>query len=278
MEQVRGTIELMRPGNAVAAGVLTFIGAFVADGPAEPTVAAFAVLATVLATGGGNAINDYFDREIDAINRPDRPIPQGAVSPTLALWFSVGLFVAAVGLTLLLPFVAIAIAIVNLVALIAYTELFKGLPGVGNALVAYLTGSTFLFGGAAVGGDLTTVSVLFVLAATATMAREIIKDVEDIDGDRTEGLNTLPIAVGETRALAVAAAFVGIAAVVSPIPYLRGTFGVFYLAVLVPTLCGLAAGAYRSFSDPATGQTWLKASMFLAAVAFVVGRVEVVVF
>ena len=276
MEQVRGSIELMRPGNAVAAGVLTFIGAFVAGGLSSPGSLAVAVLATTLATGGGNAINDYFDREIDAINRPERPLPRGAVSPRGALWFSAALFAVAVGSTLLLPLLAIAIAVVNLLALIAYTELFKGLPGVGNALVAYLTGSTFLYGGAAVGGDLTTVSVLFVLAATATMAREIVKDIEDIDGDREEGLRTLPIAFGEPVALGTAAAFVSIAVLVSPVPYLRGTFGAAYLVVLVPTLVGLAAGTYRSVADPSTGQAWLKASMFLAAAAFVAGRVAVV--
>jgi geranylgeranylglycerol-phosphate geranylgeranyltransferase len=276
MEQVRGAIELMRPGNAVAAGVLTFIGSFVAGGLGTPASALFAVLATVLATGGGNAINDYFDRGIDAINQPDRPIPRGAVSPRAGLWFSLALFAGAVGLTLLLPMIAIVIAVVNFTALVAYTELFKGLPGVGNALVAYLTGSTFLYGGAAVGGDLATVSVLFILAATATMAREIVKDVEDVEGDRKEGLNTLPIAVGERTALAVAVAFVGVAVLVSPVPYLRGTFGAAYLVVLAPTLVGLVAGAYRSLSDPTTGQTWLKASMFLAALAFVVGRAAVV--
>lgn len=276
MEQVRGAIELMRSGNAVAAGVLTFIGSFVAGGLGTPASAAFAVLATVLATGGGNAINDYFDREIDAINRPDRPIPRGAISPRAGLWFSLALFAGAVVLTLLLPMLAVVIAVLNLAALVAYTEIFKGLPGVGNALVAYLTGSTFLYGGAAVGGDLATVSVLFVLAATATMAREIIKDVEDVEGDRKEGLNTLPIAVGERTALAVAVAFVGVAVLVSPVPYIRGTFGAAYLVVLAPTLAGLVAGAYRSLSDPTTGQTWLKASMFLAALAFVVGRAAVV--
>ena len=78
MEQARGCLELARPGNAVAAGGLTFVGAFVAGGLSAPAPTAFAVVATVLATGGGNAINDYFDREIDAINRPDRPIPRGA--------------------------------------------------------------------------------------------------------------------------------------------------------------------------------------------------------
>jgi geranylgeranylglycerol-phosphate geranylgeranyltransferase len=277
MAQPRGLLELTRPGNAVAAGVLTFIGAFVAGGVGAPTPMALAVVATVLATGGGNAINDYFDREIDAINRPDRPIPRGAVSPRSALVFSVLLFAVAVALTLLLPLLAIGIALVNLVALVAYTEVFKGRPGVGNALVAALTGSTFLYGGAAVGGDLAPVVVLFALAASATLAREIVKDVEDVAGDRQEGLRTLPIVVGERRAVAVAAAFVAAAVLASPLPYLRGTFGVPYLLVLLPAVAGLAAGMYRSVDAPSTGQRWLKAAMFAAAIAFVAGRAAVVV-
>ena len=276
MEQARGCLELARPGNAVAAGGLTFVGGFVAGGLSAPAPTAFAVVATVLATGGGNAINDYFDREIDAINRPDRPIPRGAVSPRGALLFSGLLFAVAVGLTLLLPLFAVAIALINLVALVAYTELFKGLPGVGNALVAYLTGSTFLYGGAAVEGNLSPVVVLFALAASATMAREVVKDVEDAAGDREEGLRTLPIVLGRRRALAVAAAFVAAAVVASPAPYLLGTFGLPYLVVLAPALAVMLGATYLAFESPAVGQHWLKVSMFAAAVAFVVGRAAVV--
>lgn len=277
MVELRGLLELTRPGNAIAAGGLTFIGAFVAGGLNAPLLTAFAVVATVLATGGGNAINDYFDREIDAINQPDRPIPRGAVSPRGALAFSVGLFGGAVALTLLLPPLAIAIAVINLVGLVAYTEVFKGMPGVGNALVAALTGSTFLYGGAAVDGDLVAVLVLFALAAGATMAREIVKDVEDVAGDREEGLNTLPIAIGERQALYVAAAFVALAILASPVPYLLGIFGSVYLLALVPAVAAMAVATYRSFEDPTTGQTWLKAGMFAAAIAFVIGRLAVVV-
>jgi geranylgeranylglycerol-phosphate geranylgeranyltransferase len=276
MTQARGLLELTRPGNAVAAGGLTLTGAFVAGGVSAPQPMAFAVVATVLATGGGNAINDYFDREIDAINRPERPIPRGAVPPRVALAFSGLLFAVAVALTLRLPPLAIAIALVNLVALVAYTEVFKGLPGVGNALVAALTGSTFLYGGAAADGDLAPVVVLFALAASATMAREVVKDVEDVAGDREEDLHTLPIVIGERRALVVAAAFVAAAVLASPLPYLRGTFGLQYLLVLAPAVAGMVAGIIRSFDDPATGQRWLKAAMFAAAVAFVAGRAAVV--
>lgn len=274
--RVRGYVELMRPMNSVAAGVLTFIGAFVAGGSVDqaPAVAA-AVAATALATGAGNAINDYFDREIDRINQPNRPIPRGAVSERGALWFSVALFTAATALALTLPALAIGIAAFNLVALVAYTEFFKGLPGLGNALVAYLGGSTFLFGGAAV-GDVSASGILFVLAALSTLTREIIKDVEDIEGDREEGLNTLPIAIGARRALHVGTALLIVAILASPIPYLQGSFGIVYLLVVVPAAVIMVGAAVRSYDRPEIGQRYLKYGMFLAALAFMIGQLSVV--
>jgi len=276
VSRARGLVDLSRPGNAVAAGVLTFVGAFVAGGViARPWHAGAAIAATVLAVGAGNAINDYFDRDIDRINRPDRPIPRGAVSPRGALAFSVVLFVVAVALALTLPLLAVAIAAVNLVALVVYTEWFKGLPGVGNAVVAYLGGSTFLFGAAAVGSIRPTV-VLFVLAAVSTLTREIIKDVEDVEGDRAEGLSTLPIAIGERRSLLVAAGLLVVAVIASPVPFVQRLFGAPYLAVVLPADAVMVYAARRSFDDPSAGQRLLKYGMFLATAAFVVGRVALI--
>ncbi|MWV38345.1 geranylgeranylglycerol-phosphate geranylgeranyltransferase [Natrialba sp. INN-245] len=270
-ETVRGLVELTRPVNVIAASVLTFIGAFVAGGDLAQFDVVAAVAATGLAVGAGNAINDYFDREIDRINQPDRAIPRGAVSPRTALVFSVFLFGMAVALALMLPWQALAIAAINLVALVAYTEFFKGLPGVGNALVAYLVGSTFLFGAAAVERIEPSV-VLFVLAAIATLTREIVKDVEDVEGDREEGLNTLPIAIGERRALQVAAALLVAGVLASPVPYVLGYFGIAYLVLVIPADAIMVYAAYESFDDPTAGQSKLKYGMFLAALAFVVGR------
>ncbi len=269
---LRAYIELTRPINSLAAGVLTFIGGFVAGGVgSHPVPLAVAVAATWLATGAGNAINDYFDRDIDAINNPERPIPRGAVAAKHALWFSLALFGAAVALALTLPPLAILIAAINLAGLVAYTEVFKGTPGAGNALVAYLGGSTFLFGAAAV-DRVVAGAVLFVLAALSTFSREVIKDVEDIEGDRSEGLRTLPVAIGERSALWVGASVLLVAVLASPVPYITGLFGLPYLAVVIPADILMLAASWRSFADPATGQQWLKYGMFLAAAAFVVGR------
>ncbi len=281
-ERVRGLVELTRPGNAVAAGVLAFTGAYVAvgfpDSVGQFVAVAAAVAATALATGAGNAVNDYFDREIDRINRPDRPIPRGAVSPRGALAFSVALLLGAVVAAALLPLPAIVIAVVNLLALVAYTEFFKGLPGVGNAVVAYLTGSAFLFGGAAVGRTFApAVLTLFGLAALATLTREIVKDVEDVAGDREEGLRTLPIAVGERRALAAAAAVMVVAVCASVLPYARGTFGLAYLALVVPADAVMLYATWEAFSDPSASQRRLKLGTFVAAGAFIAGRTAAVV-
>ncbi|WP_259519616.1 geranylgeranylglycerol-phosphate geranylgeranyltransferase [Halanaeroarchaeum sp. HSR-CO] len=275
-DALRGYFELARPTNTFVAGVLTFVGAFVAGGAVtRPILAGAAVLATWLATAAGNAINDYFDRDIDRINAPDRAIPRGAVSPRGALVYSGVLFAGAVVFAVLLPPLAIAIAAINLVALVAYTRVFKGLPGAGNAVVAYLGGSTFLFGAAAV-GDVRAGSVLFALAALSTFTREVIKDVEDIAGDRAEGLRTLPIVVGERRSLLVAGFVLVIAVAASPMPFLWGIFGLPYLVVVVPADVVMVAAVVLAFDDPTTGQQLLKYGMFLAAMAFVVGRLAVV--
>jgi geranylgeranylglycerol-phosphate geranylgeranyltransferase len=273
-ETARGLFELTRPGNVAAAGVLTFTGAFVASGLSTPLAIAAAVAATVFATAAGNAVNDYFDRDIDAINRPDRPIPRGAVTPRGALGFSVALFAGAVVSALALPATAIAIAVANLLALVAYTEWFKGLPAVGNVVVAYLTGSTFLFGAAAVGDPLgRSVLVLFALSALATFAREVVKDVEDVAGDREEGLRTLPIVAGERTALIAAAVVLAVAVALSVVPYAVGGFGAAYLALVVPADALMISGATRAFSDPNTGQARLKRGMLLATGAFIAGRI-----
>jgi len=275
-QTARGVLELARPGNCVAAGVLTATGAFVAGADDALIPAAVAAVVTLFAVAAGNAINDYFDREIDAINQPDRPIPRGAVSPRGALAVSIVWFAVAVALAVLLPTLAIAIAVINLAALVTYTTVFKGTPGLGNALVSYLVGSTFLFGGAAVGG-VDAVFVLALLAGLSTFAREVIKDVEDVVGDREEGLHTLPVAIGERRALWVATLALVVAVVASPVPYLVGTFGLVYLLIVAVADTVMLYACYESFDDPTAAQQRFKYGTLIAAVAFVAGRAALLV-
>ena len=102
-------------------------------------------------TGAGNVVNDYYDREIDAVNRPKRPIPSGRISPKSALNYSLILFAAGCLLAALVNQLCLLVAAFNSAILFFYARNLKTTPLAGNLCVAYLTGSTFLFGGATAG-------------------------------------------------------------------------------------------------------------------------------
>lgn len=269
--RIKALLDVTRPANAVFAGVATLIGAFVAGFTVFPGVLSAAV--TAMATGGGNAVNDYYDADIDTVNQPDRPIPSGRLPRRDAVIFAAVLLATAFLLTLaFLPPLAIAIGVVNLFVLVGYSSHLKRTPFLGNLAVGFLTGTAFLFGGAAVGGAEYT-AALFLLAALATLGREIVKDVEDLEGDREAGARTLPAVIGERRSLAIASTAVITAVILSPAPYLLDQFGAPYLAAVLPADILLLAGAARSWRSPNGGQKLLKIGMYVAMLAFLAARV-----
>ena len=264
-------VEIARPGNAVVGGVAALVGGYL--GGSLGFAVGIAAAATVFGTGAGNAVNDYYDADIDAVNNPERPIPSGRLSRRGAALLALSFFVAALVLTVVfLPPLAIGIGVVNLVLLVGYSSHLKRMPLIGNVVVAYLTGSAFLFGGAAVEGVEFTV-ILFALAALANLGREIVKDVEDIEGDAEEGARTLPVVWGERRALTVASVAVAVGVVLSPLPYFFfDEFGVEYLISVGAADIVFLEGTRRSWKSPSSGQNLLKIAMVVALVAFVVGR------
>ncbi|MCL7413927.1 MAG: geranylgeranylglycerol-phosphate geranylgeranyltransferase, partial [ANME-2 cluster archaeon] len=237
--------------------------------------------AVFLITGAGNAVNDYYDSEIDRINRPDRPIPSARIGRSSALYMSLLLFALGIALSSRLGPVCLVLAAFNSVMLFLYARNFKRMALMGNLVVGYLTGSTFLFGGALAvfeGTGIRSTVILFILAALANLAREVVKDIEDMEGDIKGGAHTLPVKIG-ARGAARVAAVAGISGVVlSPIPLLfnvNNAFGISYLAVIfVADILFLAAVNEVLFRNNAKNASkLLKTAMFVALIAFVVGAV-----
>ena len=259
-------LEIMRPGNCLMAGIAALIGLLVADSSPAPPTAFLVALAVFAVTGAGNVVNDYFDREIDSVNRPDRPIPGGRISPDRALAWSMILFALGCLAALFINPLALAIAIFNSVLLYLYARNLKVTPFAGNLAVGYLTGSTFLFGGAA-GNNVEITAFLFLLASLATLAREIEKDIEDLAGDMASGARTLPIVIGEGRSSILAALFVVAAIVLS---YLAPLGRAYIVAVTVADLLFLVALASIIRGEAPRAQKMLKMGMAAALAAFLV--------
>jgi len=247
------------------AAAAAIIGLAIAGG-LEPGGAALIFFTVFLITGAGNAINDYYDRDIDAINRPERPIPSGRVSARKAFNYSMALFAVGCLFAGQVNQICLAVAAFNSALLFLYARNLKAMPLAGNITVAFLTGSTFLFGGAASGAaGLLANKIPFLLSFLVSMSREIAKDIEDMDGDRQGGARTLPILAGERAAAALAAAF-ALAAVVLGF---FAPFGRVYLAIVAVADLFFLLSVQKIARGDATGaQKALKKGMAVALVAF----------
>ncbi len=267
--------ELVRPLNCLLAGLAVLIGAVVAGGGELPYAAGVAFAAAVLISGAGNAVNDYFDRDIDAINRPHRPIPSGRLSARTAVILAGCLFGAGVVLATLISPPCFALALLNSVVLFTYSAELKRRGLAGNLTIGYLVGSTFLFGGLAV-GEISVVGILAIMAALSTVGRELIKGIEDMRGDKKLGFRTFPLCYGAGKAAALAIGFIGAAVAISPLPYVLGIFGWPYLAVVASSVAVFIVAAVvivRSRKPEAAGRASLacKMAMGLGLLAFLAG-------
>ena len=199
-------IALTRPGNVVLTAVAVIAGAFIASGSDivdfQMEIAICCVSAMML-VGGGNALNDYNDRESDKENHPNRPIPSGDISAEAALNYSQlllggGLVILLFSLDNKMPFV---IALMGMLTLVAYESGLKAAGITGNIAVGFMSGAVFLYAGMAVNNPGPTLW-MFGLAFLATISREIIKDIQDLEGDRDR--RTLPSRIGIDYSLNIA--------------------------------------------------------------------------
>jgi geranylgeranylglycerol-phosphate geranylgeranyltransferase len=268
-----GLFRITRPANCFAAGIAAIVAYLIATGTVIPQVLLlFAVVALV--TAAGNVINDYFDVEIDRVNRPDRPIPSGQVSLPAARAWAVTLFLAGIVVCLFTNGLCIAIAVINSLLLIGYAAWLKRTPLLGNIAVAYLAGSMFLFGGALDGlPGLIHVLPFAVMTFFAMLARELVKDAEDVDGDKASGAVTLPIRYGIRPTVLLAFACAVLAALASLVPYLWWGLwyagGILVVDALLLIACGKAVRCQTPGEVKESGAaTLLKLGMFASLIVF----------
>jgi geranylgeranylglycerol-phosphate geranylgeranyltransferase len=268
---VNPLLQLFRAGNAVMGVVGLLIGVLIATGTDilehwEPI--AYAAIAVFAFIAGGNSLNDYTDREVDKLAHPERPLPSGLMTPQQVLYISAACFVVSFLASLLLNFESTVIVVLAIVLMFSYEIKLKKDALTGNLEIALLTGMLFLLGGAVV-GMMDRTYVIALLAFLAILGREIVKDIEDMEGDFDR--LTLPKRIGAKNAGILASASFLIAVALSPLPYLDDTFGIWYM---VGVLFADATFIYCSivhFRNPTKGQKLAKYGMLLALLAFLVG-------
>lgn len=294
-------LDILRPHNAVMSVLAVFTGWILITGIKPEMLVVpqllLSFISVFLIFGAGNIINDYLDIESDRINKPQRPLPSGKIGMRTALVYCNLLFVTGIIIAGFVNMITFAIAIINTLVLVLYSLTLQNKIFLGNVAIAYLVASTFLFGGAATGSiDFIRLPlILALLSGLATFSREIIKDLEDIEGDKRNFLKRLSNGISKLaerfgfsksgeiqlkynkeRARNMAAGSLILAVLVSPVPYFLNLFGTVYLIALIPTDIIFLFAFYlimrvngkRNYSRASKS---IKIGMFAALISFIIG-------
>ena len=228
MKYISGYIMIIRPLNVFLGGLTILISSLIIkyEGPAISVI--LPVFVVMFFTIGANTLNDYFDYEIDKINRPDRAISSGLVLRNQALILSLFSFIIGVLIALRLNKDSQLLSIgVSLPLIIAYNVKLKNYPLIGNIIVSLILAMSFIYAGL-VFKKTEPLIIPALLAFGLTLIREIVKDLADIKGDKSAGLMTFPIVYGKKKTIilcTILSLFLGIG---SFIPFLTGYYNTFY--------------------------------------------------
>ncbi len=248
--------------GAVSAGVL---GGADGLGASWLMVAAGIALAGPLVCGTSQAVNDWFDRHVDAINEPDRPIPSGRIAGRWGLYIAlIGTALSALVGLLLGPWV-FAAALVGLALAWAYSAppfRLKQSGWWGPATVgltyeglSWFTGATVMLG-ALPRAEILIVLVLYSLGAQGIMT---LNDFKAVEGDRQTGLRSLPVTLGVQNAARLACAVMALPQIIVIALLFNWGHSVSAATVSVVLLLQMAAMP-RLLSDPAQYAPWYNAT------------------
>ena len=261
-------LELLKPVTwfppmwAFACGV---VSAGVATSGRWPLIAAGVVLAGPMLCGSSQVVNDWYDRHVDAINEPQRPIPSGRIPGRTGLHLAVLWSALSLALASLLGATVLGAAAIGLVLAWAYSAppfrlKQNGWWGNTACAVSY-EGLAWITGAAVMTGGPVRMPVLVLAALYSFGAHGImtLNDFKSIAGDRVMGIGSLPVRLGSAMAARIACVMMAVPQVVAIGCLLAWDRPL--AASLVGGLVGLQLWFMRRLlADPAANAPWYNAT------------------
>ncbi|MCL2134126.1 MAG: UbiA family prenyltransferase [Candidatus Bathyarchaeota archaeon] len=224
LSPAKGLFALLRTPYWLMTGGLSLLTAFAITKSdfvkIDPLQLVLIFFSMAFIASAGFAINDYFDRASDAVIKPKRPIPAGALTIKQVITISSILFALGLVMAFFINELSFAIIAVDSILLLFYSYLVKRKSGfAANLLMGILTGTAFLYGEAAVQNTITFASLSLYPIAFGTIGGNILRDILSLDGDSKVGYPTLPQKIGSIGAAKVGAIFFMLTGLLAPLPY-----------------------------------------------------------
>ncbi|NOX88256.1 MAG: UbiA family prenyltransferase [Calditrichaeota bacterium] len=232
IRRLKNIWNISRPLNVFIAFLTIWIAAFISPDFHLNYKLILGSIAAALITCGANIINDIFDVEIDRINKPDRPLPGGTVSIREAwIYFSVS-YVLAFILAAFCDARMFAVAVIIGILLIVYSAWLKRTVLWGNLTVSLATAVAFIYGAMAV-GDWKIGLIPATFAFFFHLGRELIKDMQDLEGDLKNKSVTFPGKFGIKSSIVLVNIIFIFLIPLTVLPYILQVYGFVYLMIVI---------------------------------------------
>jgi len=232
MLKLKAYLGLVRTENLVLTFFSVLVGAYLESGEMFYAPIWLSAFSAIFLSAGGYVINDFWDKEIDKINKPHRPLPAGLIPSKNALYFSFALFLIGIILASLVNIYILIVGTATAIFLVWYSYKLKKTFMLGNILVSLWVALAFIYGGLV----FPKVYLSLIPAGLAFLfhwGREIIKDLEDKEGDQEYWAKTVPILWGAKKTLILVTAVFGLLILLSGLPYFLKIFNLRYLILVI---------------------------------------------
>lgn len=223
-------LKLLRLNNALIGGFGVFVSYLLVNSKVCNFDLYLGIVSVMFVMFSGNIINDYFDVETDRINKPERPLIKRNLKIKTVLYFYVFFILISTFISFFLSKLVFLITVFSNVILFFYSFKIKRIPFCGNFIISLLTALLFVFG-AEIGGDVKKSLFPAIFSFLMTLGREILKDIEDVDGDRYIGRKTIPIVIGKTGAFFLTVFIFIILIFTTFLPYFSGLYNRVYMLI-----------------------------------------------
>ena len=291
MKKLKAVWELMRLEHGIMIFLGIFIGSVIAlGGSGIPSWDKFILtfFTALFLEASTFALNDYFDLDIDIKNnRTDRPLVRGDIKPKTALILFAIFFPLGILCSYFINLTCFVIALFTAIFAVLYDSHMKQVKLIGNFYVAYTMAIPFVFGAAAVIEESTlslsihpAIFIIAIIAFLAGSGREIMKDVQDYEGDRQKGVRSFPKYIGKRASNILAGLFYIMAISISFFPFFMKQYTIYYsnmayfLTVLICDILLLTTALQLLFKKEPDLKIYRKLTLlaiFIGLLAFLIG-------
>ncbi|OGU36810.1 MAG: hypothetical protein A2068_08190 [Ignavibacteria bacterium GWB2_35_6b] len=229
---ITAIIKISRPVNFFITFFAVIIAALISSKSINDVNIIFAALAMSFACSAGNIFNDIVDVEIDKINKPDRVLPKEIISIKFAkILYGIFIILSSVCAFYNGTNSFLFLAVVNSFLVLYSTHLKKTIL-VGNFSVALLTASALIYG-AMIAGNINAGIIPAFFAFFANFIREIIKDMEDVEGDSANNINTFPKIYGNKKTFRIILLSTVLLILFSFIPFVYKIYSIEFFIIIM---------------------------------------------